>query len=142
MRTKLSLFGLVLVCLTAAFFSFERKPASVDLTGFWVEDAQSSQAYQVKVFEKSGTFYNLYFNNGESLMTHKGMYKVMDKSRYREKVTDLRSNAGSELLDKEFINTYELSRDKCRLTLSGVVVSKNGVDSLKWREVYTRISTP
>jgi hypothetical protein len=142
MRIKISLFTLVLVGITLVSFSFKKKPASPGLAGFWVVDSPNSQAYQVKVFEKSGAFYNLYFNNGESVITHKGTYKMIDKDHYREKVTDLRSNAAYNLLNKEFINTYELSSDESRLVLSGVVVSKNGVDTLRWRETYKRISIP
>lgn len=145
MRTFFASLSLMLVAfLLFAFKSGSFYTSKSDLVGFWViESGQNTNVFTgMKVFEKDGSYYNVAYENGSTLMALKGKYKVLDDSHYKEKVTNVRFNAQWDLKDKEFINTYELSKDKKRLVLSGVVYSRNGMDSLKWSETYRKVEIP
>ena len=139
------------ICLVLAgiiLFAFKsnnsHKISKSYLIGFWVvEDRSNSHVFSsMKVFEKDGSYYNVAFEKGKTIMTHKGKYKILDDSQYKEKVTDVRFNARWDLKNKEFVNNYELSKDKKELVLSGIVFSKTGTDSLKWSESYRRVEIP
>lgn len=56
--------------------------------------------------------------------------------------TNVRFNARWDLKNKEFVNNYELSKNKKELVLSGIVFSKQGTDSLKWSDRYRRVEIP
>jgi hypothetical protein len=115
-----------------------------EIAGFWVtgNPADPNAPSHMKVFEENGSYYNVGFEKGNIIMTHKGEYKVLDEGHYKEKVTHLRFNAKWDLKNKEFINSYELSKDKKWLVLSGVVFSKDGKDSLKWSHSYRKVEVP
>ncbi|MEO6232447.1 MAG: DUF4488 domain-containing protein [Ferruginibacter sp.] len=115
-----------------------------DLIGFWIFEnpTDPNMSSHMKVFSKDGSFYNVSFEKTGTIMTHKGTYKILDESHYKEKVTDVQFNNFWDLKNKEFINNYELSKDKQWLKLSGVVFSKNGTDSLKWSHKYRKVQIP
>lgn len=137
-----------LVVSAALLFSFTNdnrkiKPNSI-ISGFWItgNPSNANEPYHMKVFNEDGSYYNVAYEGGEIVITHKGKYKVLDESHYKEKVTNLRFNAAWDLKNKEFINNYELSKDKKLLVLSGVVYSKDGRDSLRWSHQYRRVQIP
>jgi hypothetical protein len=129
-------------------FSFSdgntKKIKNSEIAGFWIVEGPSNpdRPSDIKVFEKNGNFYNLSFANGQGIITHNGKFKILDETRYKETVTHQRFNGKYALKNNEFINNYELSKDKKRLVLSGIVFSKNGGDTLKWSHVYKRVEIP
>jgi len=113
------------------------------LAGVWMTgEITNPNASHMKVFEEDGDYYNVGFENGQTVMTHKGNYKILDADHYQENVTGARFNGKWDLKGREFINRYELSKDKQRLVLSGIVFSKDGQDSLRWSHQYKRVQIP
>jgi hypothetical protein len=143
-----STVGACLILIGILLCSFKKgigdKITKAEITGFWVYENVSdpNEPRHIKVFEKKGRYYNLGFENGKTIMTHKGKYKILDDSHYKEQVTNVRFNSAWNLREKEFINNYELSKDKKWLVLSGIVYSKNGGDSLKWSHKYRKVEIP
>lgn len=136
----LILSGLLLL----SFAANSKKKKISDFTGFWINGNPSTHVSpsEMKVFEADGSYYNLSIANGESIMTHKGKFDIVDSKSYKEKVTNVRFNAAYDLKNKEFINKYEFSKDKKWLHLSGTVISKNGKDTLNWSENYRKVEVP
>ena len=138
------------ICLLLAgifLFSFkvgkkERNKNAI-LAGVWITgEITNPNASHMKVFEESGNYYNIGFENGKTFMTHKGIFKILDDAHYQENVTDARFGGRWNLKGKAFTNRYELSKDKQKLVLSGVVYSKDGRDSLRWSHIYKRVEIP
>ena len=140
------LIALCFVVLAAcSLFSFGvKKKDKAALMGIWMTTKKVGPGVPagLKIFEENGTYYNVAFENGKTIMTHKGKYKILSDVNYLEKVTDVRFNAAWDLKDKEFVNTYALNSDKTQLILAGTVFSKNKKDSLKWEESYQRVQLP
>lgn len=138
--------GLILsgIVLLSFKISNSEKKKNAALVGYWItgEPTIPSSDSHIKVFEENGSYCNLGFEKGETVMTHKGTYQVMDNSHYSEHVTSVRFNAIWNLKNGEFINEYQLSKDKKSLVLKGVVYSKDGRDSLKWSHQYRRLQVP
>lgn len=129
--------------LLTAFTYNKQKTAESDMVGFWVTgDPAVPHTFHMKVFEKGGDYYNVAFENGETIMSHKGKYEIVNNNQYSEHVTELWSKAVWDLRGKKFINHYKFSEDKKKLFLSGVVFSKDGKDSLKWAHTYRRVEVP
>jgi hypothetical protein len=146
MRTFFTSVCLILCGILLLSFSKggDSKITKSDIVGFWVVENPSALSISsgMKVFEKNGRFYNVAIENGETIMTHKGKYKLLDGGHYREEVTNVRFNSKWDLKDKAFINYYELSKDKKSLLLGGVVFSKDGTDSLRWSHKYKKVEIP
>ncbi len=120
-----------------------KKRKNSEIAGFWiVSDPSSSNGSHIKVFEKDGSFYNISFVRGEAIITHNGKYKVINGKHLKETVTHQRFNGKYDLKGNEFINNYELSKDRKSLSYSGIVFAKNGGDSLKWSHVYKKVEIP
>lgn len=130
--------------LLLSFAGNIKKKKTGDFKGFWVSGnpATPDAPTGMKVFEADGSYYNLSIENGESIMTHKGKFEILDNKSYKEKVTNVRFNAKYDLKDKEFINKYEFSKDKKWLHLSGTVISKDGKDTLNWSQNLRKVEVP
>ena len=114
------------------------------LAGVWItiNSGIPNAASHMKVFEESGNYYNVGFEKGVTIITHKGTFKILDEKNYQENVTNARFNGAWDLKGRSFTNRYELSKDNQRLILNGIVFSKDGGDSLRWTEHYKRVQIP
>lgn len=129
--------------LFTSFTNRNENFSATDMIGVWTTgDPTHLQTFHIKVFEKNGDYYNVGFENGVAIMSHRGKYEIVNNTQYSEHVTELWHKAVWDLRGKKFINQYKFSEDKKKLFLSGVVFSKDGKDSLKWEHVYRRVEIP
>ena len=136
-------FVIIFSVLLTSFTYNKQRTAALDMIGFWVTgDPTVPHTFHMKVFEKSGDYYNVAFENGETIMSHKGKYEIVNQTQYSEHVTELWNKAVWDLRGKKFINHYKFSNDKKEVVLSGVVFSKDGRDSLRWSHKYRRVEIP
>lgn len=143
MNTKITKALIFLTIFSVLSFSLKRKSKNSKLVGIWIEETSGNpQVSNVKVFESSGNYYNLSFNGSTGRVTLKGRYRVISDKLYIEKVDELQFNNKYDLLNREFTNSYELSENKKRLALRGTVISKNGLDTLRWSAVYKKVEVP
>jgi hypothetical protein len=141
---------ITIICLVLSgilLFSFKvgkkERAKNAALVGVWMTgEITDPNTSHMKVFNEDGSFYEIHFDNGVTVMSHKGMYKILDDQHYQETVTNTRFNGPYDLKGKTFTNRYEMSKDKQKMVLSGTVYSKNGSDSLKWSHVYKRVQIP
>lgn len=94
----------------------------------------------VKVFLENGQFTDIYFSGAKPIVSHSGIYKVINDSIYIEEVTEQREGQKYALKGHRFENHYLLSKDKERLKLSGTVFTSDRKDSLNWKSVYTKMN--
>lgn len=139
--------GICLLCSMVVLFSFKvskkERERNAILSGVWMTgEITNPSTSHMKVFNDDGTFYEIHFENGHAVMSHKGMFKVIDVQHYQETVTNARFNGQYGLKGNIFTNYYELSKDNQRLILRGVVHTKDGLDSLRWSHEYKRVQVP
>ena len=136
-------FLLISSVLFTSFTSRNENVSATDMVGVWTTgDPTRLQTFHMKVFEKDVDYYNVDFENGVTIMSHRGKYEIVNNTQYSEHVTELWHKAAWDLRGKKFINQYKFSEDKKKLFLSGVVFSRDGKDSLKWVHTYRRVEIP